>query len=74
MNLIHSGLLTFNEVKTAAKRGAETVGWSQTGNNTTTTSVNISTATIVTPNNKDSDDKKDYYPKYCIVNYIIGAK
>lgn len=69
----HTHSLTFNEVKKASKRGAETVGFWQSGNNTTTTSVNTSTATIVTPNN-ESSAQKEYYPKYCIVNYIIRAK
>ena len=65
----HSHSFSFNEVATNDRRGAETEG----GNRFAAVSFNVATASITIDSNA-AGPQKDYYPKYCIVNYIIRAK
>jgi microcystin-dependent protein len=65
----HSHSFSFNEVAGNDRRGAETEG----GNRFAAVEIKRATATITIASN-ESIAQKDYYPKYCIVNYIIRAK
>ena len=65
----HTHSFSFNEAYDYNRRGSETRG----GNKVATTSVGYGWASIpISPN--ETVAQKDYYPQYCIVNYIIRAK
>lgn len=67
----HTHTLTFNETAFESRRGAETEG----GNRDTTYSYAVSSLSIdISNNNYQTGPSAKYYPKYCIVNYIIRAK
>ena len=67
----HTHVLTFNETAFENRRGAETKG----GNRGTTYSYGTASLTINIPNNNNlTETSKEYYPRYCIVNYIVRAK
>lgn len=65
----HTHTLTFADVYSTGRRGAETGGGNRGGTDGYTTAVK---QIIALPN--ASGSQKNYYPKYCIVNYVIRAK
>ena len=65
----HSHSFSFNEVAGNDRRGSETEG----GNRYAAVEIKRATATITIASNA-AGPQKDYYPQYCIVNYIIRAK
>lgn len=64
----HEHSFTFNEVKDNGRRGAESGGPKDA-----TSGITYETASIDISANH-SGESSAYYPKYCIVNYIIRAK
>tara|TARA_B100000900_G_C20594096_1_gene722689 strand:+ start:2699 stop:3247 length:549 start_codon:yes stop_codon:yes gene_type:complete len=72
----HTHTLVFAELQNATRRGAESGGGSQK----ITDGYSLTTENFtVHPNNLDNNGnfvgpQKNYYPNYCIVNYIIRAK
>lgn len=65
----HTHTLSFNELADKNRRGGETYG----GTYGATTGYSTTSKTLtVSPN--ETGAQKNYYPQYCIVNYIIRAK
>lgn len=64
----HTHTFSFNELVFVNRRGAESGG-----DRYATTNIYTNTASIaISPN--ETIAQKEYYPQYCIVNYIIRAK
>lgn len=65
----HEHTLSFSEMKYTGRRGGETYGGSR---GATTGFTHAWKFLTVSPN--ETGAQKNYYPQYCIVNYIIRAK
>ena len=65
----HKHSFSFNEVAGNDRNGSETEG----GERSAAVEIKRATATITIASNAVGH-QKDYYPRYCIVNYIIRAK
>jgi len=67
----HGHILSFNELKFFNRRGGETEG----GSRGATVGFSLSDPPkVLTVSPNETVPKKNYYPRYCIVNYIIRAK